>query len=255
MINHFVRLLNSSNSLTFSNDTLKVCLPDKFMKIGIGKVGKKKLHQEYEHLVFLGSTKLSKFIPRYNLESNFFCNILNVESLLPTDRTFDAAKKIYDHFNALASYQTLSLEIIPYLKKEIHCAGMDFFLNQIEKKEMLIGPIHGDFHLNNIMKNQSGELKIIDLDLSMKNWIRQFDLINVLVSEYILTQGVKWKEAFLAAWKNQMALAALDESWPECSVEDKKIHFYLYFIKRTIDEHVEFTSEEHLKLLQVLGLS
>lgn len=255
MMNLFVFLLNKSNSLTISNDTLKISLPSQFMKIGLGKIGNQKLIVEYSNLQFFYSTILTDLIPRSTLERKLFWKVLKLEFLQPAERKLETAKIVYEKFNSLASPQELGNEIIPFLKSKIQNTGMNTFLSEIEEKQILIGPIHGDFHLNNIMRTNSGDLKVIDLDLSMRNWIRQFDLINVFVSEYILTQGLLWKEAFEATWRSEDDLALLDESWSKYSCYQKKIHFYLYYVKRTIDESVVFTSEEHLKLLNLLELS
>lgn len=254
MISKLVFLLNKSNSLVYSNHTLKLNFPNKFVKFGFSNAGKQLLDKEYFTFCNLENCSFSEMIPEKRYANIFGIRKLEIETLKPVARDFSLLKPIYQKFNSHAKIQDVSV-LFPTLTSWYGKSDVVETLQKFRGMDLNIGMIHGDFHLNNIMRSHNGKLKIIDLDLFKENWFREFDLINILVSELILGNGYKWKEAFQEAFSSQDMLTAVDAEWETRTKKEKSILFYLYFVTRSMDEFETLTSEEHNSLLRMLELN
>lgn len=112
----------------------------------------------------------------------------------------------------------IGLDLVKQVIIDKDYATIDFFLNSIVNRPLRIGLCHGDLHSRNIMKDQLGNYKIIDLDCIRYNGIRDVEII-YFVSELLWEENKKnWKD-------NLLNLFLLKES------------FYRYYELLTLDFH------------------
>lgn len=243
------KLVNKSPGLLFSNNTLKINLSNKFLKIGFRHPGSLKIVNEYDHFQSLQGTRLASLVPKMALRNRLGIYTLEIEKLNPLNGNLEYLRKVYDGFNDDSWKEELGVRIIPFLMKNIELVEVHHLLKTYRGRIVNVGPVHGDLHLGNIMFDSAGELKIIDLDLYMPEWNREFDLINFLISECMLQDNLSWLDAAKKAWRNSVRLSIVDKQWEVKDEQEKKLLFYLYCLKRFVDEKQVITEQLHKELI------
>lgn len=65
------------------------------------------------------------------------------------------------------------------------------------------GPCHGDFHLGNILLDESGKLHLVDWDLARSDALPLWDAINLEV-HFKFEKNVKWSTALATTWEESI---------------------------------------------------
>lgn len=248
-----ISILNKSNSLVFSNSTLKLCLADRFIKIGFTDYGKKLLDKEYSSFCLLKLSEFSELVPKNSYSQILGIRSLEIEPLKHVRRDFSFLQTVYEKFNTSAKIKSAN-EVFSCFIEWHQLVDVKKILSRYSGTQLKIGPVHGDLHLSNIMKNMNGELKVIDLDLFRESWFREFDLINVLVSELILQKKMGWKIAFKEAFEDHAMLNLVDKEWSKKTNHEKSSLFYFYYLTRKYNEREILTLDEHENLLIILEI-
>lgn len=249
--NHLVSAVNRSGCWVYSNDTLKITSQSRFLKVALNSNGKSRLRREVAGMNRLKTSRLHSLVPVFDLKTKFFGDVLEIEKLYPTQDEQKTLQIIYEALNSTAVKESLSLSVIPYLKQRITNQDALRLLQRCEGLLADVGMIHGDFHRCNVLCTDKNEPKVIDLDLFHESWDRKFDLINIFVSEAML-KGESWENAFMECWAKNSALSAIDKSWETLSLEDKKSAFYIYYLKRCLDEKTPIESESISEISKLL---
>jgi thiamine kinase-like enzyme len=253
MMTKIISLINKSNSLLYTNGILKVLLKDRFYKVGLGREGKARILDEYKNYSLLEQKGFKSFLPQTELKIFPLVSVLNVETLQKSEKVTEHLKQVYEKFNETSRLETLSDTIVPFLTNHFKSAEVTNVLKMISGNKIKTGLIHGDFHAGNIMATADGFPKMIDLDLTSVSWSREFDLINILVSQKILLMKVAWKKAFELSWNEESKLSDYDSLWSMKDSVEKRVLFYLYYLKRKTDEKESLISTEHSQLLGILN--
>ena len=251
-----VPFFNKLPATLLSNQTLKIRLGNKFYKFRINEMGNMLVNNEFENFNLLKLKSFDDYVPKVELKKIKGFNYLKMESLNSFECNNICLRSIYEHFNLKAEVKEVNQHIIPQLLAKFELQEIKLLLEKISKLELTknIGLIHGDFHSGNVMKNNCGEIKLIDMDLSQPNWDRHFDLINIFVSDQILKFGLTWNEAFKLSWKNHGKLEAVEIKWPDLAEIEKKCAFYFYYLTRLLNECEIVDTAQHEKMVQFLEM-
>ena len=132
---------------------------------------------------------IAVFLPFYKIFKHDGKIILRLKKLNPIvciDENVIASKKIIKVFDELSIMGKVSLDSLPFIKEGLRIyedimSNFDYryLFNRVssflQKSEILLGPVHNDLHPKNIMIDQSGNIKIIDLDCLSTLGIRAID--------------------------------------------------------------------------------
>ena len=111
----------------------------------------------------------------------------------------------------------------------------DFILNE----NYNVGFAHGDFHHGNIMIDQNGSAKLIDLDCMRVKSIQEFDALNFIVEHIMSKSGIHWTLSIANIIRNcaSKEIILLAEMFEIQSLRSLSL---LYFVDRIGQEQIKF---------------
>jgi hypothetical protein len=180
-----------------------------FIKIALSK--KSTIKKEYLNYCNLIKAQplFASIFPRYYLLKGWFVTALVCErviGILPSE-ALPIAVNIQKIFNqTIVHDRRLVLGDCPQIEEGLRCIRDGFGeqvsgrMQAIAEKFLLcdhyqVGLIHGDFHSRNLMKDEFGNPKVIDLDCVRQNGIRQFDALYFALEQEWSLSGTNWTKS------------------------------------------------------------
>jgi hypothetical protein len=164
--------------------------------------------------------KLRKMV---SIDKNEYFNAF--QSIFNSFSYFDSQKKCNEE---TLKFVYISLNLLKPLIENVDYIKIESFLNSIIMRPLSIGLCHGDLHTRNIMKDQLGNYKIIDLDCIRYNGIRDVEII-YFVSELLWEENNKnWKD-------NLLNLLLMKEDFPryhELLTLNLREAIFIFFLDR-----------------------
>lgn len=158
---------------------------------------------------------------------------------------FEAAVRILERFQRCAEIRhknkvddfeqlTNGLNVIEEMsgreKKQI-CANEIMAL--MDKESFYVGPAHGDFHLNNILKDSNGNNYVIDLDCFRLQGIQALDAIYFVNEYYANKNKINWYQQLILFAEKKQAYSPVELPFIERFCKISCIQWLLiYFLDR-----------------------
>jgi thiamine kinase-like enzyme len=147
---------------------------------------------------------LRPFMPRAVKGKKFGFNFIKTDRLFPLQEKeiYNNAKTILDAFRSMGvkrQPQLHELEKIntglQFIEKQFGKELASVYLEQLEtilKTPVFMGPMHGDFHEENILMNNAGNAALIDWDCFSECGIQAFDAISLLLFNLTKNNRKSW---------------------------------------------------------------
>lgn len=207
----FLKSLNVYKAELSSVGTINITTSENFYKVAFNKNARKYLIKEYKNWEKLKSyTSFQEIINnRMNLFERDNILILEIAKLVNINIQEEKLSAIHFLFSEMRkdSYNG-EVEKSFYLKE-----GLKFIENNFIKKESeifnemaekimghkaIMGPLHGDMHVRNIMKDEEGLYKVIDLDKFSAKGIQSLDSLHTIIDYESRENKISWfKQAIL----------------------------------------------------------
>lgn len=199
-------LFNQSKGLTFSSGTLKLFANDSFYKIGFvgGDICKERKNIELIRTKF---PALFYYLPSIKFKRFFLLHSLKIQQYqsLRLDESLNCARQFLFECSSYSNMKVCSLDEFPnilhgvYLSKILY-KTLDFekTLLKVFSFSWKVGPVHGDFHMGNILVDQMGSPLIIDLDNFTTHGIQALDAFTFWVDYKCKQTNHSWQHIILS---------------------------------------------------------
>jgi hypothetical protein len=181
--------------------TLNVITDAYFYKIGIIK---RIIFNEYNNNQFiLKDNKIIELILPVKYKKKYFFHILSSKILNNIDsiKNLEAATSILQKITT-ENKKYINISDLPEVVSGIEIVNLIYGKQTTEKilnilqfaldKPYNIGPAHGDFHQENIMQDELGNIIMIDLDCYRKNGIQALDALYYIIEAESRKNGEFW---------------------------------------------------------------
>lgn len=235
--------------LKFKFHNLLIFTSNLFYKIKIGK--KSTLLYEINTIKSILRTEISDVLPQVKYSEKYLLYI-KLEKLFHLEK--DERFEVFEYFQEkLCKYDILEKT---YLSDHQYISNaMNFFaeilakdksdkllliVNHILETPLLMGVVHGDLHMNNIMKNRNNCYKLIDFDCFSFYRIKSFDIIYYVIELLHLKNSLNWYLNFF-----KLLDQSEEVNWLEYEKYLSKIHgsfhylLFLFFLDRFGQENIE----------------
>lgn len=230
----------------YSNFTFKVNFIFRFYKVAFQSEGIRLLNLEFSNYQLIKSDKnFSKYIPNVHLRKLGPVTWLS----MPTLHKLKDVTKVAEVYADIIQ-NSLFINLDSYIDLQGHKYMSDWQKSRLledfkncKTLQVAVGFIHGDMHKSNVMMDNAGLLKFIDLDFCEKNEFVIFDLINVFFSEKVWIFGKDWKTTLINFYQN-LDFEYLKSFWNRFGQEEQRLYLYLYAFKRNYNESSKMTEAE-----------
>lgn len=149
---------------------------------------------------------IAPFVPKMTFGKGFVHDYIQLEKLQSLDRgeMLSFAFKILSEFREYGEKQYCNKAAVNYINRGMNLIGILYgksLKTQVSQrvKALLslpwtIGPLHGDFHSANLLKNGDNQPKIIDLDSFLLKGIQALDALNFIIDYEVSFSDNKWFE-------------------------------------------------------------
>lgn len=230
----------------YSNFTIKLNFLFRFYKIAFQVEGIRLINLEFSNYQLIKSYKnFAKYIPDVHLRKLgplVLLSIPTLHKLKDVKRVSEVYSEIFQNSTRIGLDFYLEQQGRKFINDWQKSRVSDHFKN-LKELQVAVGFIHGDMHRNNIMVDNAGHLKFIDLDFCEKSEFVVFDLINIFFSDKIWIFGLDWKLTLINFYKN-LDFEYLASFWNQLSKDEQCLCLYLYAFKRDYNESSKMTEAE-----------
>lgn len=195
-------------SVSRGHASLLLLSPGAFFKLAVS--GKATIREEYDHYLCLAAAQplLAAHLPSYRFIEGWLLAVLKCERLT-TVKPADALPLAVDIQRILnvtgVAKRHLSLVDCPQIQVGLRYVEAEFGMgaaravrqcadDYLAGGQYSVGLAHGDFHSRNIMRDEAGNCRIIDLDCIRFQGIREFDALYFALEQEWSASGRLWTE-------------------------------------------------------------
>lgn len=213
-----------------------------------------KILDEYPELVtYLPEMELFKYKSKFYLKSKKY-NLIKKEDVVSTSihlyKIFSKCDNDLNNKNILTNEISEGLYIF---KKHLPKTDIEKVKRNLQIripfKQINIGFCHGDFHLENIMIDNKGNYKIIDLDCVSLKGIQYFDAFYFLLEYEFYLNKIFWLTTILNLLDNKIP-QYFKAYLIDCNIDYSKEKLILFFFHRIGQEALKYNTYYNFNLLE-----
>lgn len=211
---------------------------------------------------------LDSFIIPHQYKKYLWYHVITFDRKYPISsdpvELFDASKSILSRFkqcgkeryiNGLEELEQIStgIQTIEALcDKRTTRICVDQMKELVNSGAFYIGPAHGDFHSNNILKDANGSYYPIDFDCLRTNGIQAFDAIYFMIEYFADINRITWYEQLVRFLERKQIFSPIELSfWHEfCPMVDTR-WLLMFFLDRIGQDRILFASVWEMPVLQI----
>jgi hypothetical protein len=182
--------------------------------------------------------------------NKFGIKFMKLEKIETESENLEAFKLIFDTFKSygklkycyLKDFKNINIGLIALSDKldPEQFSNLNSIINVfLKNNQLLIGPVHNDFHPQNILKIREGNPKIIDLDCFDCSGIQSLDQLYYLVEKKNQQNNINWIDYLFGEFLLDEDCKEID-SWPYCKRE-----LVIFFFLNRIGQEIRLFNSKH----------